>query len=350
MKKLLVAFVATTMMTTAFGQPVTQNKFKGSLRDKISPGSSIQKALASGDYSFSKTTGTYSDLTDAISINNGQLWDDPVGSVPIGFTFKLYDIMLDTIYFGMGLGGLVSSAIDSNFVADYAIIPFEADLIDRGELSGISQSPISYQLEGSAGNRILKIEWKNAGFVGEIGALGTLNDYVNFQVWLFEGSNDIEMYYGPVMITNPAINYEGETGAFVGISDKDLLNSYLLSGSPDNPELSDTLANLDGTPADGTIYRFSNLTTGNDGDQPEKRQVKVFPNPVQQFATVRISHSMLNHAELLLYDTFGRIVKTVRNIQANEFTVDCTDLVRGVYLYQLTEQGKFITTGKLVVE
>jgi hypothetical protein len=63
--------------------------------------------------------------------------------------------MLDTVYFGMGLGGLVSSAIDTTFVADYAIIPFEADLIDRGELTGISQSPISYKLEGNAGSRIV---------------------------------------------------------------------------------------------------------------------------------------------------------------------------------------------------
>ncbi len=350
LKKLVFALFAITMMTTAFGQSVTQKKSKGSLRDKINHGSSIQKSLASGDYSFSGTTGTYAELTDAISINNGQLWDDPIGSVPIGFTFKLYDIMLDTVYFGMGLGGLVSSAIDINFEADYAIIPFEADLIDRGELAGISQSPISYKLEGNAGSRILKIEWKNAGFVGEIGALGTLDDYVNFQVWLFEGSNDIEMHYGPSMVSNPVISYEGETGAFVGVSDKDLVNSYLLSGSPDNPELSDTLVTLDGTPADGTIYRFSNLTAGVDDDKPEKIQVKIFPNPVQQVATVRISHGNLNHAEFLLFDTFGRIVKTIRNIQTNEFSADCTDLERGLYLYQLTDQGKFTVTGKVVVE
>jgi hypothetical protein len=116
-------------------------------------------------------------------------------------------MMLDSVYFGMGLGGLVSSVIDPNFEADYAILPFEADLIDRGELTGISQSPISYKMEGNAGSRILKIEWKNAGFVGEIGELGTLNDYVNFQVWLFEGSNDVEMHYGPNMVLNPAISY-----------------------------------------------------------------------------------------------------------------------------------------------
>jgi len=33
-----------------------------------------------------------------------------------------------------------------------------------------------------------------------------------------------------------------------------------------------------------------------------------------------------------------------------EFSVDCNDLARGVYLYRLTDQEKFIATGKLVVE
>jgi hypothetical protein len=350
LKIFLIAFVATTMMITVWGQSAPQKKDKASLGNIFIRGSSIQKAVASGDYSFSKTTGTYSELTDAVTITNSQPWDDPEDSIPIGFTFKLYDLLLDTVYLGLGLGGLVSSPIDTNYHADYAVIPFETDLIDRGELSGISQSPIRYKLEGNAGNRILKIEWKNAGFLGEIAVSGTLNDYINFQLWLFEGSNDIEMHFGPNMITDPFINYVGETGAVAGVSDSDLADPYLLSGSPDNPVLSDTMAVLDGTPADGTIYRFSNLTAGKDDDQPEKVQVKIFPNPVQQVATVRICHGSLFPAELLLYDTFGRIVKTIRNIQTNEFSVDCNDMARGIYLYRLTDRGKFVATGKLAVE
>lgn len=350
LKKLFVAFIVTALMTNAFGQPASQKKSKGTLRDRMNQSSFIQKKLASGDYSFSQTTGTYTELTNPISINNGQVWDDLMATIPIGFSFKLYDVMLDSVYFGIGLGGLVTSAIDQSFEADYAMLPFEVDLIDRGELSGISLSPISYQLEGIAGSRILKIEWKNAGFMGEIETLGTLNDYANFQLWLYEGSSDIEMHYGPIMVSDPVLNYKGETGAYAGVSDMELVNSYLLMGNPENPALSDTLVTLDGTPANGTVYRFSNLTTGDDGEQPENPVVRFFPNPVRQIATVRVSQGSLTQGELQLRDSFGRMVNTIRNIRANEFSIDCTDLVRGVYIFQLTDQEKFIARGKLVVD
>lgn len=323
---MMIAVAAMTMLTAVFGQNTTPA------------------------YSFSKTTGTYTELANAIPVNNGQVWDDLVATIPIGFTFRLYDMEIDSVYFGMGFGGLVSGPIDSSFVADYAMIPFETDLIDRGELSGVSQSPIRYTLEGAPGNRIFKLEWKNAGFLGEIGALGTLNDYANFQLWLYEGTHTIEMHYGQIQIANPAISYMGETGAIAGVSDKDLLNSYLLSGSPASPELSDTMAFLHGTPAAGTIYRFSPLTTGYDSDQPEKTSVRIFPNPVRQVATVRLTPKRLHPVEFRLTDLFGRPVITIGAIQAEEFSVDCNDLPAGVYLYQVVEQGQHLAAGKLVVK
>jgi hypothetical protein len=62
------------------------------------------------------------------------------------------------------------------------IIPFGSSLIDRGFGSGNSQSPLSYQVTGNSGDQIFKIQWENAGFLNEYDALGTLNDYINFQI------------------------------------------------------------------------------------------------------------------------------------------------------------------------
>jgi hypothetical protein len=350
LKTILLLFLAMTTMTPIFGQTVLKKTGKGNYKNKISHGPSFHKTALSVGYSFSKSTGTYSNLTDAVSINNGQLWDDPMDSIPVGFNFKLYDLTLDTVYLGVGFGGLVSSAIDTNFEADYLILPFETDLVDRGDLSGHSLSPISYRLDGVSGSRILKIEWKNTGFLGEEDISGTLNDYIDFQVWLYEGTNDIEMHYGPNQVTNPLVNYYGETGAIIGLSDYDLIDAYLLSGNPDSPMLSDTLVVLGGTPADGTIYKFSNLTSGIEGDQPGNFHVQISPNPVQRFATIRVNNGKLNHAELRLTDTFGRIVKKIQGIQTNEIILDCDNLGKGMYLYQLSEPGKPIATGKLIVE
>ncbi|MDP1621590.1 MAG: T9SS type A sorting domain-containing protein [Bacteroidales bacterium] len=350
MKTILIVFVALTAMTNVLGQSVLKKVDKRNFKNIVNHGISFHKVASSGDYSFSTTTGTYSNLSNAISINNNQLWDDPEDSIPVGFNFKLYDLVLDTVYLGIGYGGLVSSVIDTNFEADYLVLPFETDLIDRGNISGISQSPISYKLEGASGNRILKVEWNNAGFYDEGELLGTLHDYINFQLWLYEGSNDIEIHFGPNMITNPLINYGQETGAIIGLSDYNLINPYLLSGNPVNPVLSDTLVFLGGTPADGTIYKFSNLTSGIKNNQPGNFDVQIYPNPAHQIAIVRVNNGKLNHAELRITDTFGRTIKAIRDIQTNEISVDCNNLIKGIYLYQLTDQGKNVATGKLIIE
>ena len=41
------------------------------------------------------------------------------------------------------------------------------------------------------GRRVLKIEWKNAGIYEEYYDDKVSNDYINFQLWLYEGTNDI---------------------------------------------------------------------------------------------------------------------------------------------------------------
>lgn len=348
-KSIFIACVAITTIATVFGQPSAKTEKKNSFRNKVNNPTSVGKAVSSNDYSFSTTTGTYENLIGAVSINNNQLWDDPEYTIPIGFNFQLYNSTLDSVYFGSGEGGLVSSKRDSDSKADYLIIPFETDLIDRGDISEISQSPISYKLVGSAGNRILKIEWKNAGFFDEEGS--ELNDYINFQLWLYEGSNNIEIHFGANKITNSSLNYFGETGAVIGLSDSDQSNTYLLSESPSNPTMTDeSIAYLNGTPPDGTVYKFSKNSTGINFNESNNYDVRVYPNPFHQYATFKVNNSNIHHAELKVIDIFGRVIKTIDNIQTNEITLNRDNLVNGIYFYQLTEKAKTIATGKFIVE
>ena len=338
-KLILVPTIVMFLMITAFGQPLSKNEIRNRLKNKAANGLLESNKALGIDYIFSKTQGTYSDLVDAISINNGQLWDDPDDFViPIGFDFDLYDITLDLLYFGIGSGGLVSSIIDADFEAEYLILPFETDLIDRGAISGTSQSPISYKLEGTIGNRVFKIEWKNAGFYDEGDELGTFNDYINFQLWLYEGTNDIEIHFGPNMITDPTINYFGETGAIIGLSDYNQDNSYLLTGNISNPTLVDTLDFLNGTPLDGTVYKFSkNSTTGIEFASTILASPKVYPNPTNGVFTVEC-----NKVEIRTYqitDIIGNIVQQ-GILTERTATIDLSKNLSGVYLLKI--DGKTI--------
>lgn len=349
LKSILIATIVITSMADVVGQSLSKYEKRNNLRNKINYESSKSHKALGNDYSFSKTTGTYADLSGATSINNNQLWDDPEYIIPIGFNFELYDITIDSLYFGIGSGGLVSSKIDINYEAEYFIIPFQTDLIDRGDISGTSQSPISYKVEGTTGNRILKIEWKNAGFYEEGNSLGTLNDYINFQLWLYEGTNDIEIHFGPNMITNPTINYYGETSAIIGLSDYNLLNAYFLSDIPTNPILVDTLDYLNGTPSDGTIYKFSKNSLGIEFNNSTIHTVKIYPNPIQTEAILQTEKNLEN-AILTIYDSNGKVVKQIANISGKKITLHLDNLPSGLYFSRLTENNKVITSDKLIIK
>ena len=194
------------------------------------------------DYSFTSFNQTFEELNNPTTVTGNEVWEYPDYEIPIGFDFSILNFTSDKIYFiEDGLAGYISLSpnINSNIPM---LIPIGQDIKDRGNNSTGSLSPISYKLIGQPGNRILKIEWKNVGFFGD----QTENDYINFQVWLYENNNKIEYHYGDNDINNP-ISYDYESGPsvlffpLVDLVNEDFIeDGYVLNGS--------------------TTLRFNNLT------------------------------------------------------------------------------------------
>jgi hypothetical protein len=307
---------------------------------------STQKFMAN-DYQFSALTGTYANLTNAISVNNGQLWDDPVFTIPIGFNFPLYNMTLNQIVLGAGLGFMVCDTVDTinNYAFNYAILAFEADLIDRSTSPGQSLSPISYKVDGTAGSRIFKLEFNNAGFYSD----ATHNDFVNVQLWFYEGSGAIEIHYGPNQITDASIDYDGETGAYIGLADYNINNLYLLGGPVASPSLltGSSVSTVDGTPSNGTIYRFERTTTGIHPINASS-QVELFPNPCHDKAFIKLS-APLEQGAIAVFNVEGQIIQQYDASNKNIIPLDMSALSPGIYFYALTQKGATISHGKFMV-
>ncbi len=203
----------------------------------------------------------YVDLTGAISLNNGEIWDDPEYVVGLPFDFQLNETTTDIFQF-YGLGALFAAPTNDEDIFAY-VIPFECDLLDRGEVNGAeSLSPISFKVDGVPGSRIFKLEYKNAGSYAEYDALKSMDMFINFQMWLYEGSNKIQFRYGPASIDDPALFYEGQPGAIIGATDYDefndeLTNVHLITGEPTSPYLTTEPLTMFGTPPEGTVYTLS---------------------------------------------------------------------------------------------
>ncbi len=221
------------------------------------------RSVQSFIYSLSTSTDTYTDLTGAISLNNGEIWDDPTYIMPMAFPFEINGNPITQLEF-YGGGSLMRAPTSDPDFYNY-LFSFEVDLIDRGANGTTSLSPISYKVEGTPGNRIQKVEFKNAGSYSEMDQEGTLNMYVNFQMWLYEGSHKIEYHYGPSFINDPALFYDDGGGPGVGVADYDetndiISNPHFIIGSASNPFLSANPILLTGTPAEGMVYSLTVIT------------------------------------------------------------------------------------------
>lgn len=302
-------------------------------------------------YSFQATTGTYADLASPVSLNNGLTWDDPLFLIPVGFEFNYFGDNYDTVYISnVGLGGFIGfeHGGPDNFPL---MVPFSADLVDRASTSqnwegqSGSLSPLSYKTEGAAGNRILKIEWKNAGFYGDVDDDDISTDYVNFQLWIYEQNNNIEMHYGPVSVTQPDLAYDGESGPAVVLSSHLDLNTYeldpqsiFLTGNPSSPDtvMSADFQLLNGTIPNGTIYRFIFQAPASVNEVNMNASVSVFPNPANNRITVFSDNRELNVNNFDITNAFGQTVKTV----AGTNTADVSELAAGVYFVKaVTRSG-----------
>lgn len=292
------------------------------------------------NYYFSYTNATYQPLTGATSLNNGNIWDDPSFAIPLGFDFTLYGETSNTVYInGYFYGGTLT--LDSAQSGTHsAIFAIGSDILDRGTDSSVSVSNISYKIEGTAGSRIAKIEYANFGFYDELDSLGHTDSYANLQVWLYEGSNNIEIHWGASSILNPDVILDPYDGEFVALLNSidfgtgEPTSGIYLSGDPSAPI--DTIltglqyTTINTTPANGMVYRFSTSAVGI--TKAFNHNQKLYPNPFAKGFTVLSQGQAISKIEL--FNLAGQMV-FASDINQEEAYIE-TALPNGVYFAAIT--------------
>lgn len=198
------------------------------------------------NYSLGYQQASYTALPSPVSITQGNDWHNRNYSIPIGFRFD---------FLGAGFDS-VSIRTNGFFVFDdkpnFAIVSFN-ELVPKKEASTGIYSSINYKLEGTTGNRILKIEYNNCGFHTDLPG-----HFFNYQVWLYEAGNKIEFHIG----ANTYSAVENEFSPLLGLinmnqdtNDK----AFLIGGNPSSPEGvlingAADLIYLNSVPAEGTVY------------------------------------------------------------------------------------------------
>ena len=306
------------------------------------------------DYFLEVDSADYVPLQNPIVLTDF-VWDDPNLTVPFNFPFTFFDSTYTqmSINGDLGLGGLLSPSLDYDLDDEFPLlVPIGDDLIDLGSFdnNGASLSPIGYVVEGDVGNRILKLEWNNAGFFDSDDASNT----INLQLWLYESDGSIEYRYGPSAINDFFVYTSGNgpvVGLIGGVSEAvdTLRAAYLLTGDPLAPVIQTSVQvnevpSLNATIPDGTIYRFSSAPPTSTPAVASGPQLRIYPNPTTDRVQLR-QRNMTAISALHLIDTNGR---AVGQFPPNTRSLDLSNLPSGIYT--LSVQGEQGTSQHRIVK
>lgn len=282
------------------------------------------------NYAFQAASGTYTAITGGTAVTltyNGAANNDdgitiPANAVPIGFTFNYNGTNYTLIKpCANGWASFSTTALANNAdtwtnnlptgpVANQR--PMIAPLWDDMDMGSGS---VTYQLSGSAPNRIMTIQWSGCkwDFNGSSPAM-------SFQVKLYETTNVIEFIYNQE--TGPIATNSG--GASIGISGT-ANNSFLSLDGPGAAPLasaSTEKSDIVSKPATGQIYRWipycSATATNTTGEK------------ISNFTYNTINN---NSSSTAVYENFSNLLTTV-----NLFPNSVLPFSAGVSSFTATDQ------------
>lgn len=311
-----------------------------------------QKQL--GNYVFKVQTGEdYIPLTGAKNISSKLVWDEERFKFPIGFSVDIDGKTTSDFSFHAWPG--IGPASDTSGLLSGFFAFSAADLVDRGYISGLPSSPLRYIVSGVVPNRIFKFECYNAAFYQEVKNYGTLNDYVDFQIWIYETTNIVELRFGQSQISHLGdYFYFGNSPLFgfaknLDMNDGKIAKGYFLSGSASAPSIDsfyditvETLPVLTSFPNYGNVYRFiPKAAAASIGETSIAGQFKVYPTYTTDNITVVATNNAATTARII--DQNGKLVSIIENIQKGANSIDVSYFASGNYVLEMANaEGKAI--------
>lgn len=255
-------------------------------------------------YTFSKHTETYTEISSvAPAFLQSPKYAD---TLALGFNMKIAGATGNKLYVvkrgSISLAGMP--------VTDFVFETFSTEH---------SQGAYTYTVTGAAGSRIAKLQFKNVKFDHDF----TAGDYMNYQVWLYEANNTIEVHFGTSSVNNPDESYYYQMGG-PAIGTK----GFWLKGSAAAPT-TDTAAGtrIAGTPANGMVYTFTPTGTGiNHTDNAQG--ITLYPVPAKSIVHIG---GLKKKTSYRVYDMKGSVVL----VDATNSSIDVSKLQVGNYVLQL---------------
>lgn len=286
-------------------------------------------------YTFSTFTDLYTEFSDGTSaVDEG--WIEPEFSIPIGFDFSEVNVTSNMLS-SVDVGGTYSILNETQ--TDGAVFGVFDFIVDGAILDGEQPSPITYKVEGTAGSQIFKLQLKDCAFLPEVvSSEPSTENRMSFQIWLYEGSNAVEIRFGPSEIPDPTLAFETGVAPLV-IFAAGVVNSNagtaeygtFLEGDPQNPILGEIdpetfPPGFDAIPESGRVYRFEpNVMSV---QEQNATAFDVFPTLVEN--TLKVDGNFSGLQRYQVHDINGR--RLFSGVISPSSTINVGSLSKGVYL------------------
>ncbi len=279
-----------------------------------------QKVNAQG-YTFSKSTGTYTPITGGTAFAANS-------TINLPFDVTINGVKNDTLHISSYFGAISTKKKSGVFNA------FIAEIQDGTK---------TYSITGTAGNRIIKLQFDQHKF----SHLTWKSDYVTLQIWVYEKDNALELHMGSSSVPEPDLAYyfHSPEGPAIG------LKNMWLVGTPSNPTIDTSTGEtyMNGTPANGQIYRFEPSANSISNTQKHNSSIAVYPNPANNKVQVSWSKALKN-PQLSITDISGKEVFSKEiDQQTKSVEVTLPNIPAGTYLLNI-HHNEGVVTERLLIE
>jgi len=296
-------------------------------------------SLNAQTYTFSQTTATYQD----IETPDYEIPETSPGFGNIALNLDFHFPAFGTVYDFNERAKIVTLQghwFHVNATRSFTNYFFEVDLAARADAN--ETSVWSYQLTGEKGNQLLKMEWKNMGFEN-----GGDDDFINYQVWLYEGTGKIEIRIGPHSVSSEV--YADKPGPAIGVLEmtpnfSSIYEEMYLVGSASSPEVTTDGYNfLTGTPDEGTVYVFENSLSSIEPSPNTRIDFNIYPSHTPSSITVSLDDaSELDNATIEIVNLNGQVLQSMRLVSSVQM-VNVAHLKQGAYLIRISSESTVLT-------
>lgn len=203
-----------------------------------------------------------------------------------------------------------------------------------------SGSHIGLSIAGTPGTGIYKIQYSNVGFAGAPDSI-----YANFQVWMYQETQDIEIRFGPNNLNENVdpfsigIWYANLLSPLDTNTNSEVYEVHQLTDSASNPTVinTDDRSSLMDHPSNGRVYRFSfqEQVPGQIAERKINLQPRVYPNPASKELNI-VSSEEIQSLQLLNLNG-----KLTRSLPCKE-SVNLEGIPAGNYVLMIkTNEGQF---------